>query len=88
MLPSGWPPPRHLFQGLDAILPHVDLHRGRESSSDATTTSFSTLTVLVRGSFVLGGGDLLKEQPGHSIGPRKLWDAGTFKYVARSYCFL
>ena len=44
-------------------------------------TSFSTLRVLVRGSFVLEGGDLLEVQPGHSNGPRKLWNAGALMRV-------
>ena len=32
-----------------------------------------------------GGGDLLKVQPGHSIGPRKLWNAGALTCVIHSY---
>ena len=42
-----------------------------------------TLQVLVLGSFVLGGGDLLKVQPGHSYfnGPRKLWNSGARMHV-------
>ena len=32
-----------------------------------------------------GGGDLLKVQPGHSIGPRKLWNAGALTCVIHPY---
>ena len=41
------------------------------------------LQVLVRGSFVLVGGDLL--QRGHSIGPRKLWNVGALTCVIHPY---
>ena len=34
---------------------------------------------------VLGGGDLVKVQPGHSIGPRKLWNAGALTCVIHPY---
>ena len=56
-----------------------------------TTTNSTTTPLRLRCKYLhegacFGRGDLLNVQPGHSIGPRKLWNAGALKCVMHFIC--
>ena len=51
------------------------------TATNSTTTPLRLRCKYLYEGACFGRGDLLKVQPGHSIGPRKLWHAGALKCV-------
>ena len=58
------------------------------ATTNSTTTPLRLRCKYLYEGACFGRGDLLKVQPGHSIGPRKLWNAGALKCVMHFICCL